>query len=172
MEQTIGEWYKMFEMQVYICCLITSALFCFVTGHLEAFAATAKVLFKNNFFLVVPLPYETDWPGQAWDRYMSRTKKRVAFAPQTLGQGMDTLMNSTAGETAAGGATGAAVAAADAAEDRGMLDGGWTSCEPVPVRNAFVLSGNACLDKRSVHIAPSVLIKSIVSFQTLALFPV
>ena len=65
---------------------------------------------------------------------MSRTKTRVSFASQTLGQGMDTLMNSTAGETAAGGATGAAVAAADAAEDRGMLDGGWTSCEPVPVR--------------------------------------
>jgi hypothetical protein len=86
---------------------------------------------------------------------------------------MDTLMNSTAGETDAGGATGAAVAAADAAEDRGMLDGGWTSCEPVPVRKAFVLSGSrACLDKRSVQIAPSVLIKPIVSFQTLALFPV
>ena len=54
----------MFEMQVYICCLVTSVLFCFVTGHLEAFAATAKVLFRKNLSLVVPLPYEMICQGR------------------------------------------------------------------------------------------------------------
>eukprot|EP01043_Picozoa_sp_COSAG02_P036228 COSAG02_NODE_2640_length_8349_cov_40.398545_2_plen_730_part_00 len=37
-ESTIGEWETVFQFQVYIACTLTTALFCFCTGHLEAFS--------------------------------------------------------------------------------------------------------------------------------------
>lgn len=35
---TIGEWETMFQIQIYLACTLTTAMFCFCTGHLEAFS--------------------------------------------------------------------------------------------------------------------------------------